>query len=101
MVKLEAQIRKRNALLENSHSSLDFKDKIITKGNNKLSSKRLRRNLIRKPLQINIWLEFNTTLGTNYGGYTKNQMSFQCVSGPICTKDTRNHFKKTPKMMHV
>ena len=101
MVKLEAQTQKRNALLENSHSSLDLKDKIIAKDNHKLSSNRLRRNLIRKPLKINIWLDLNTTLGMNYGGYTKNQMPFQCLSGPICTKDSRNHLKKTPKTMHV
>ena len=71
--------------------------KITTKANHKLSSKILRRNFIIKPLQRNIWLELNTILGTNYGGYTKNQMPFQCVSGPICTKYSRNHFKKNAK----
>ena len=80
MVKLEAQTQKINALLENSHSILAFKYKIIEKANHKLISKRLRRNLIRKPLQRNIWLELNTTLETNYGGYTKNQMPFEVVS---------------------
>ena len=101
MVKLEAQNQKRNALLENFHSSLALKDKIIAKANHKLSSKILRRNLIGKPLQRNIWLELNTTLGMNCRSYKKYQMAFQCVSRPICTKDSRKCFQKTSKMMHV